>query len=238
MSDNIDTRVTLSLHPDNVKKVEGYDDDTAHLLAPTLTAFSAAYEGLKQIHNARAAAGKNPTWNEASVLIQTQDFADKVLDKITRNFDGVRTNLVKGISAMEAELSRPVESKAAHTIATEIRAHLKSLPKGSERTEVIRQAIVEGDHIVVAAALGAPAMLSGIDPAMQKVLTRVYHEHHNPQTAKRLKAMQGARDMIESKAGLVFTEMEKAVGASPHKVNALRKYKNASEQAFILKDAT
>ncbi len=42
--------------------------------------------------------------------------------------------------------------------------------------------------------------------------------------------------MIEERAGLVFKELEKAVGAPPHKAAALRKAKTEAEQAFVLKD--
>lgn len=49
--------------------------------------------------------------------------------------------------------------------------------------------------------------------------------------------MQGAKEMIERNAPLVFKAMESAVGTQPHKVKALREAKNAAEQAFILKDA-
>ena len=35
MTDNVDPRITPTLHPENVKNIEGYDDQTAPYLAPT-----------------------------------------------------------------------------------------------------------------------------------------------------------------------------------------------------------
>ena len=35
MTDSIDPRITPTLHPDNVKTIEGYDDQTAPYLGPT-----------------------------------------------------------------------------------------------------------------------------------------------------------------------------------------------------------
>lgn len=236
MSTEVSMKITPSLHPDNVKHIEGYDEDTAPVLAPTMTAFSEAYEGLRLVHTARDKARTNPTWNTEMQVIHTQDLADKVMAKITRTFDATRANLEKGIAHLEGELSKPVESKAAGSIAAEVRAHIKGLTS-EERMKVLQQAIDDGDHIVATAVLGAPAMLSGIGPKMQHTLTRFYHERHNPAVAKRLKAMQGAKAMIEERAGLVFSAMETAVGSPPHKVKALREAKNAAEQAFILKDA-
>jgi hypothetical protein len=102
--------------------------------------------------------------------------------------------------------------------------------------KLIQQAIDDGDHTVATAVLGAPAILSGIDANMQKTLTRMYHERHNPAMAKRLKVMTAAKVLIEERAGLVFKELEKAVGAPPHKAKALREAKTAAEKAFVMQD--
>jgi len=233
MSDNIDIRVTPALHPDNVKEIEGYDSETEAILAPTVTAFDEAYRAIGAVHNAREKAKTNPTWNEAQQIIATDDLAQKQFGRIAKGFDSVRGNLEKGIASIEKELSAPVESKAAHSVATEIRGHIKGLTT-DDRMKVIRQAIDDGDHTVATAVLGVPAMLSGIAPEMQKVLLRLYHERHNPQMAKRLKAMQSAKVMIEERGGLVFKELEKAVGAPPHKARALRDAKTAAEKAFVM----
>ena len=78
--------------------------------------------------------------------------------------------------------------------------------------------------------------LSGLTPEFQKIYLRLYHEKNSPEKAKRLKVMQGAKTLIEERAGLVFKELEKAVGAPPHKAKALREAKTAAEKAFVLKD--
>lgn len=233
---DVSIKVTPALHPDNVTKVEGYDSETEGVLAPTMNAFSTAYEGIRSVHDARAVADRNPGWTEEQKLVQVDNFARKHLDKITRTFDSVRTNLEKGIAHLEGELSQPVESKAAGSIAAEVRAHFKALPTG-ERMKLIQQAIDDGDHIVATAVLGAPAMLSGIDANMQKTLTRFYHERHNPATAKRLKVMTAAKVLIEERAGLVFKEMERAVGGTSSKANKVREAQTAAEKALTFKDA-
>lgn len=99
------------------------------------------------------------------------------------------------------------------------------------------QAIDEGDDLTATAILGAPPYLSGFDANIQKTYLRIYHEKNSPQVAKRLKAMHGAKAMIEQRSGLVHGELEKAVGMRPDKVKALRDAKDAAEQAFILKDS-
>ncbi len=235
MSDNIDTRVSLALHPDNVKEIEGYDDETIAVLAPTVTAFSEAYERIRTVWDGRAKAEKNPSWNENQVIIETDQFAQKQLAVIAKGFDNTRANLVKGIAHLEQELTAPVTSKAAHSVAAEVRAYVKALPTG-ERMKFIQDAVANGDDVSATAVLGAPPYLAGIDANMQSVFTRMYHERNAPAVSKRLKVMVAAKDMIEQRAGIVFKELEKAVGCPPHKAKALREARTASEKAFALRD--
>lgn len=235
MPTEIDARITPTLHPDNVASIDGFDEQTAPYLAPTMTAFSTAYEGIRAVHAAKAKAKENPTWNEAMQIIHTDDFAQKHLTRITKSFDVTRSNLDKAIVALEQQLTTPIESKAAASIAGEIRAFVRDMPT-EKRHAFIQQALDAADHVTLGAVLGSPPYLSGLDANFQAVYVRHYHERNSPELAQRLKAMKGAKQMIEERAGLVFKELEKAVGAPPHKAAALRKAKTEAEQAFVLKD--
>jgi len=231
----IDSRVSASLHPFNVEKLDGVDEETLPVLGHVLAAFNEAYNGIGQVHSAREAARSNPTWNEAQQVIKTQDMADAVFAKVAKRMDGSRANLEAGIAHLEKEMMHPVESRASHPVSQEIRAHIKGLPNAARMT-FIKQAIEAGDHDTAMAALGAPAYLSGIEKGAQQVLLRLYREKANPAGAKRLKALTSAKAYIEERGGLVLKELEKAVGLPPHKVEQLRKAKSAAEQAFVLKD--
>lgn len=236
MSDDIDPRVTPALHPTCVEAIDGYNETTAPVLAPTQTAFSAAYIRIGEVHDAREKARTNPTWNEAQQVIATDDFAQKQFAAIARGFDSARANLVRGIEHIENELSAPVTAKASQGVAAEIRAHTKTLSL-TQRVSFLRQAIQNGDDVTATAVLGAPAYLSGLDPEIQALLLRDWHVRTSPEKAQRLKAMQGARDLIEERSGLVFKQLAKAVGAPPHKAQALRAAKTAAEKAFVMRDA-
>jgi hypothetical protein len=235
MTVEIDSRISASLHPINVEKVDGYDEDTAPVLGQVMAAFSEAYSGLGAVHTAREAAKSNPTWNEAQQIIATQDLADKVFANVAKRMDGTRASLEAGIAHLEKEMMQPVESRASHPVSQEIRAHIKGLPSG-DRMGFIKQAIDAGDHNTAQAALGAPAYLSGIEAGMQASLLRIYREKASPAMAKRLKAMTSAKALIEQRGGLVMKELERAVGLPPHKVQQLRQAKSKSEQAFVLKN--
>lgn len=237
MSDTeISTKVTPALHPDNIKEIDGYDDDTAPYLGQVATAFSEAYEGIKAVWLAKDASLKNPTWNEAQAMIHTDDFAQKKLTRITKHFDSAMANLNKGIEAMEQQLAAPIQHSGSSAIAAEIRAHVKTLST-EDRHKFLDEAQKVGDHTTLSAVLAAPGYLSGVSETERQVRTRLYHEASSPAVAKKLKAMKAARGMIEERSGLVFIGMQKAVGAPPHKVKALREAKSQAEAAFILKDA-
>lgn len=237
MSDTeISTKVTPALHPENIKTLDGYDEDTAPYLGQVETAFSEAYEGIKAVWLAAEKAKTNPTWNEAQQMIHTDDFAQKKLSRITRQFDSAMSNLNKTIESMEQQLTTPLQQSGSSSIAAEIRAHVKTLPL-AERTKFLEEAHRSGDHLTLSAVLAVPGYLSGVSETERRVRTRMHHEATAPAVAKKVQVMKAARTMMEERGGLVFGQIEKAVGAPAHKVKALREAKTQAEAAFILNDA-
>ena len=248
MSEEIDTRVAPDLHPGNVKALDCYDEDTETILGPTVAAFTEAYTGIAKVHDAKEKATTNPTWNDARQLIETDAFGQKVFTQIAKRFDSAAANLKTVIGGIEREFAAPIESKAAGTIAAEIRAHVKGL-KTSERMAFVQAAIQDGDQRTATAILGAPSYLSGLDRDLQTTLTRIYHEHHEPVKAKRLRAAQAGLELIENRGGLVHTQLAKAIGCievtqeGPNGrrivtrrifAKELKDKKSAAEAAFVL----
>jgi hypothetical protein len=238
MSEEIDTRITPSLHARNVREIDGYDDETGLVLGQTEAAFQTAYDGLRSIHDARTAAFSDPTMTPAGALLKTADFSDKVFERITRAFDAEANRLEKAVTHLESEMSAPVESRAAASMANEIRLHAKGLST-NERMSLIRTAIAEGDERTATAILGAPAYLSGLEPQIQAVLLRQYHEKANPRLAKRLKALTAAKALLENNSRHVWAERDKAVGyitdpKTKRKLYAheLRKAKTEADKPF------
>lgn len=151
----------------------------------------------------------------------------------TRLFDAERVNLEKGIAHLEAQLNAPVEANASHYLASEVRAFVRAMPH-NERVFFVRAAIRRGEDVTASAVLGAPAFLSGIPDDMLPVLVLMYREHNAPEDAAKLKTMKGAKALIEERGGLIFRELEKAVGRQPHEVRHLREAKARSDKAFAL----
>jgi hypothetical protein len=96
----------------------------------------------------------------------------------------------------------------------------------------IRRAIVQGDEVTVSSVLGAPPYLSGLTAEFQKIYTRMWHEKANPLAAKRIRAMQGALDLLGTNAPLITKELERAIGVPPFKVKQYREAKARADKAF------
>lgn len=233
MADEIDTRVTPSFHPETVQALDGYDDDTASILSGVEAAFNEAYIGVGRVHDASAASKRNPAWNEAAALIETQNFADKIATGLLKRFDSATAGLNRVIEGLERDLSQPIESRGVGAMAGEIRSYVHSLPEG-QRMGFIQKAIEAGDERTVGAVLGGVPYLSGITPEMQNVLLRLHHEKSNPRAAKQLRAAKAGLELLGQRGGLLFAEMEKAVGAKQAKVQQLRAAKTAAEKSFVV----
>lgn len=227
----IDTRITPALHPQVVASLDDYDSETEGHLAQVVEAFQLAYEGASKLFDARDAAMTDPTMNEAAAVVRIADHADKVFKNAAARFDKVTANLHSGVAAIEKELTAPVQARAAHTIAVEIRGHVKALSTG-ERMGFVHRAIENGDFDTVSSILGAPAYLTGITPEAQAILLRMWHEKANPVAAKRVRAMKAALDLLGTNAPLLHKEVERAVGVPQFKVKQFREAKAKADRAF------
>lgn len=231
----IDTRVTSTLHPQIVRSLPEYADETnRHLLANTEQALELSYKAIAQIHDAREQAEKDPTMNEAARAIAVADFADKLQERATKAVDSAYGVLTKQIAQIEGELSQPVQSHAANSsISKEIRDHVRGLKaEGKSAMSFVRERLNEGDLPSASAVLGAPAYLSGLTKEQQSALLRMYHEKSSPQKVKQLAALKAGVGVLERGGGLILGQVQKAIGADYRKIKMLREANNASKRAF------
>src|SRR6476469_277464 len=128
MAADINTRVSLSLHPLCVTRIEGYSDATKGYAAGTERVLHEAYSGVTSVFAAMDAAKKDPTLNDAGRILKVDEMAQRVFTKCAKQFDAERANLEKGIAQIEADLSAPITAKASHYLAAEVRAFVRQLP--------------------------------------------------------------------------------------------------------------
>lgn len=222
MSDQIDTRISPTLHPGIAGEIADYDDDTRPLLGATETAVDEAYQALRSIHDAKAGAAKNPTLNEYAQLVAVDTHATKVMSKVygswSRAIDTLNANIVK----LDAELNAPVEQRATASMASEIRSYFRGLEPGP-RMNALRKAIESGDDMTVTAVLGGRPYLSGLEPDLHAEFLHDWHNAQRPVEAKKLRAMKAAADMLNNRYKLLSKAVTEAVGDikiyEPSKVN-------------------
>jgi hypothetical protein len=211
MSDETDTRISPTLHPGIADEIADYDDDTRPLLGATETAVSEAFNALKSIHDAKAAAATNPTLNEFAQLIAVDNHAEKRMTKVYASWSRAVDVLNNNIATMENDLYAPVESKASRTMATEIRQHFAGLKDG-EKMNALRKAIESGDETTATAVLGAPSYLSGLSEEMHAEYLRDWHNAQRPVEAKKIRAMRAATDLLNDRYKLLTNAHREAVG--------------------------
>lgn len=239
----VDTRITASLHPQSIASLDEYDSETEGELQQVVQAFTSVYEGIGKVLDVRDVAAGNTAWNEDMRTIKVQEMADRAFAKFAPQLDKVYHNMRAGAELIEKQLSAPVEARAAHTISTQIRDHVKGLAErqgtstadkrpGQSALGFVQAAIQKGDEVTVSAVLGAPAYLSGLTDEMQAVLRRLWNEKANPTASKRLRAMRAVMDLIQDRAPLIHKEMERVVGKSPAYAKMLRDKHNAAEKAL------
>lgn len=233
MSIKLDNRVTPSLHPANVTNLPGYDDATKGYVAGAERALKEAYEGVAAVFDAGEAVKRDLSLTEAGRTIKVDDMAQRVFKKCAALFDTEHSNLSKGIAQIEEKLNAPVNARAAHPIAAEIRAYIRAMPE-SDRPGFVFAAITRGDLVTAEAALAGPSYLCGLTPEGHAALLRKYHEQAAPEEAAKLAVMQGALKLLGNRGGMMFTALESAVGAKPHEVQALRQAKARADKALTV----
>jgi hypothetical protein len=229
----INTRVTPALHPGAVTGMEEWDEDTSGVLRQVADAFATSYNAIGAVHAARDAVKTDPTLTEAAQLMRTQEHADKLFARAAGALDKAMSNMKSGIAQLEKQLSTPMDDAAAGHYGREIRDYVRGMGDMGKRVDFVWQAIASGDMRSASALLAAPAYLTGITPEMQATLTRMFREQNSPVEAKRLRAMQAAQSLILRNGALLHEQMEKAVGAPPHQVKALREAKAKADKAFV-----
>lgn len=211
MSDEVDTRISPTLHPGIAGEIADYDDDTRPLLGATETAVSEAFNALRSIHDAKAAAATNPTLNEFAQLIAVDNHATKLMDKVYAKWSHTTDVLNANITKMEAELYAPVEQRATASMASEIRRHFASLELGP-RMNALRKAIETGDSLTASSILGAPCYLSDMTEELHAEFLRDWHNAQRPVEAKKIRAMRAATDMLNERYKLLTAAHREAVG--------------------------
>lgn len=161
---------------------------------------------------------------------------DQRVIRLKDSFAGRASNAayarLKGaIADGERQLSQPLKGGSAGGYTAEIRAHVKGLSQ-ADRLAFMNDTVRSTDTKTLSAVLGAPSYLSGLSPVERDLLTHGHQERTNPALAKHLVVMKAAHDLIAQRGGLIFDEIDKAIGARSMQVANLRPARVKAEKAY------
>lgn len=217
----VSTAAPLGIHPGIFTNLDGLTDDTRPFIAPAVDAFTAAVNGLTEISELRQLAQENLSLTPEARILQTSNFADRVVANVCKQIDAADATLSKQIAFTEGELSKPLEA-AVHTVtAQELRGLARSMTP-DDRRKLITDSIEAGDTQVLSALLAAHPLTTGLTKVEVEVFSRKYREKAQPLLANRLAIMKKTQQLLNDRSGLVMTHAEKLVGATRAKLNALR----------------
>lgn len=230
---DINTKVTPSLHPDNVLAAIG--DDDPELVAdaePAVAAFTSAYTALAALHQAADTLKLDSTYTEDGRTLAIAQLADRKTTDLAKSFDKASFAVNSKVKLLETHLSAPLAQSAERSnIATEIRNHVKGMTT-DQRMQFVREAIERKDAETVGAILGAPPYLSGMSALEREHQTRQWHKVTQPEKHRRLESLLKVRDLLDNHAGKLHTEPLKAVGVTRAQLDKLRARHAASAAAL------
>jgi len=231
----VKNRVSPTLHPGTITSIPGYEQAKGYVQHAT-TALDAAYQAVEHVMEARQKLQLDESRTQKARVLMAAQMGNQYLDKLQKSFEASWDKLSAGIEHTDKALSQPIEEYAGiGNVATEIRAHLKNMTSG-ERTQFLFDALERGDERTMKSVLGAPSYLSGMSDIDQVRVTRDYHSKNNPEMAHRLEVMRQVREKLEKAKPIIFTEMEKAIGATRFEIEKLQATSNEAEAALVLKE--
>lgn len=237
MSINTELKRTVSptLHPANITGLVGYEPHRKYIAHAT-EAMDTAYQAIDHVMEARAKLALDASRTPKARILMAAQMAEKYMTQIQKKFECSWDRLTAGIDHTENELSTPLEEYAGiGNVATEIRAHLKSMSSG-DRMSFLADSLDRDDERTLKSVLGAPAYLSGMTGIEQAHVTRNYHAKKNPEMAKRVEVMKLVLEKLERARPIVLIEMEKAVGVTRLELEKLKAASSEAEAALVLKD--
>lgn len=123
--------------------------------------------------------------------------AQTAFDRAAARYDASVRRMKGDLAALEKQLSEALGGdQPTGPLATEIRAHFKSLPNEVKRMDALMRAAGEKDTATLRAVLNAPPFLSGLTAKDQETMREVARQRVDPQTHGQIQAVAGLIDRV------------------------------------------
>jgi hypothetical protein len=194
-------------HPANITSKAGTefeDDGLVQSMAGTLGKMDSAWKG---ILNARTKQLADPMKTRMAALSEIHKYAWGAADACNKQADTTLAKARAEVQRIEESMTSPLKLAAGKPLAAEVRSHLKSLDDGA-RSDLLIEAIAEGDAFTVGAALGAPAYLSGLRPEVHAMLVNKWRLARHPKDTARIKVINEAIEHITRGSHELMTQIQ------------------------------
>ena len=160
---------------------------------------------IKRVHDLRMS---NLLEAPLANLRASKAHAEKRLVEALPLVDGQRKKTKATIEKLESEIENSLENGALRwQFAAETRAHVKSLSK-EDRSKFIERALSNGDRRAVAAVLGVPGYLSGLNDSARQLFLSRYRRECFPERTARIDALREAQEILDAGGSSLMREVE------------------------------
>lgn len=211
-----------ALHPAQVTSLPGYNEhDVPTPVKASVEALEALTAATTQVITARLELRGNPAMAPAAALLALDALQTKLNKSASQRVDNALQAVKAAIQSDERALSGPVNNEAKGVFASELRSVLRAMPV-ADRMAAINKAVADGDVTVASAVLGAPPLLSGVQPASIVDLSHKWHTARNPAAAARLALLRATEAKLLAAGSHFVGSMDAVLGATPHALERAR----------------
>ena len=182
---------------------------------------------VERAHTQARAIHSDDALTETARHMKAEAYAAAAIRPALMAVDRQAAALANEIKSLEAKTHAPPPTRDA--IAAEVRARLSQMKPGA-RSATIFGAIAAGDDSVVAAVLGAPAFLSGLEPLEIENFRARWAAARHPEIVERLKLLRTPAEHLDRAGALSLAYQSKC--SDPATLAAARANKERIEKAL------
>ena len=183
------------------KQLSKYDSSHANSMKASHNRLTNALEGLVSMRD-----NPNSTETASAHVLKLSKAAKRMGDEVAKMKERAFQNYME----YDLSISNQIADRAGiqeNKYASEVRAAFKALPQ-AERLDFITEVINKEDGASFAAIMGAPQILTGIDPAMNAALTESFYNKVAPELLQEHNDVKEAMDALSASFKTIEREVQ------------------------------
>lgn len=205
--------------------IEQHQHDSVFL--SLVNAHDTARSTAEKLLATRKDALSNTMKTEAANIEAFAKAHEKAFNAASGKLDSAIGYARQAIADIEKQLNEPVEAPKNAGTASDIRNHVKNLPR-EEKAAFLNEAMANNDHETLSAILSAPSYLSGLTPIEHQHQKTQFKKKQNPELFSRLELLRKTEAKVTG-AGTRLVELSGQI--HNHDANKLKAAKASAERA-------